>query len=164
LVKPTRNRPEAVILKYGNMRSAAAAIVTCAMMLTPGTAFASDPIGRTIVINEAHTWGPMGTADEYIELQNVSGTAIDISDYRLRFTEPEKSPVQFAKFPKGGWVVEPGEFFLYTGVVYGGPWCGGLIGQYDLPDTGIISLHKPTGEVVASIGVPQEPAERSACE
>jgi hypothetical protein len=139
------------------------AIVAATMVLTPGMASAADPIKQTIVINEARTWGLHGTTDEFIEFQNVSGVPIDVSDYRLRFTEPEKPSVQFARLPFG-WVFEPGEFFLYMGIPFGPPGCTGIIGNYDLPDTGIISLHKPTGEVVASFAVPQEPAPSTPCE
>lgn len=142
-------------------RIIAAGVTVLAVLSTASTMAAAqaDPVsaaGKSIVINEAVTSGYGGPQDEYVEFQNVTDAEIDLGGYYLRFTPRLGRPEHFVDFVEGA-SVAAGELFLYMGADYYGPWCGGPVGAFDIPDSGTISLHQPNGALVASIVVPQNP-------
>lgn len=73
-----------------------------------------------VIINEVRTQGANGASDEFIELLNTTGTAIDIGGWRIVYRSAAgTSDVAVATIPLGT-MIKPGGFYLLANANYAG--------------------------------------------
>jgi predicted extracellular nuclease len=132
------------------MRAALALVVTLSIGLA---GFASGPrqalaVSTTVVISQFQIAGATA-ADEFVELHNVSGSAVDLNGYRLVYRSATgTSDVAVVNWTSST-VVPAGGFYLIAAAVTGSPTPAG----YDDPVTANITFnHSGTGQFAAAGG------------
>lgn len=100
-----------------------------ALAASPAHAATSAPLqpaSTSVLISQVSTQGPAGIMDEFIELQNVQSTALDISNYSIWACSATGQQVLLTTIPVGtvlqGTQTEPGaengRFFLLANANY----------------------------------------------
>jgi hypothetical protein len=121
-------------------------------LLLAGPAIPAAAAGSTtLVISELRTRGPLGANDEFIEIYNLSGGAIDIGGWKLNassFAGAVSLRFTFA----GGTVVASGCHRLVVGSAYGGLVAGDGTLAAGVADDGGVALLTAADVVVDQVG------------
>ena len=121
------------------------------------------PTSAGIVINEFRTRGPGGHYDEFIELRNDATVPIDISAWRLNYSERTVTLVTLATISPGT-ILNPGCHFLLTRSArtqntgsYTGSVPGDKTFEVNMIDEGTsIIVVRPDNTVVDAVGLTQD--------
>ena len=116
---------------------------------------AAGPAGG-MVISEFRTRGPAGANDEFIEIRNGSGAAVDIGGWQVSGSNATGTTQVRATVP-GGVVLPAGCYYLLTNSNSGGPYSGTVAGDLTygvgIADDGGIALLDATSAVVDAVGL-----------
>lgn len=109
-----------------------------------------------IVISEFRTRGPQGANDEFIELQNVSSSAVSLRDWRVEGSNG-LGGTQTRRI-LGPLTLNPGCYFLLTNShPNGGPYSGAATGDMTygvgMMDDGGIALQDSSGRMIDLVGM-----------
>jgi hypothetical protein len=136
---------------------------TPAQAATPHIAI---PPSTTAVISQVSTQGPAGIQDEFVELQNVQATPLDISGYSVWSCSASGTLSLLATVPAGT-VLQPaspqpgaevGSFYLLADVNYSRPTLPDQVYNGDIQRTGGVLLRgapspvSPQGARIDSVG------------
>lgn len=140
--------------KSGLLVSLAAGLVLAVATLAglPADPASASPNG--VVISELRFRGPSGGNDEFVELKNTSGSAVDVSGYRLQGCNSAGTIGTRATVPSGT-ALGPDQHFLFTNTAAGG-YSGAVPGDagYNtgFADNGGARLADAAGTVVDQAG------------
>jgi len=119
------------------------------------------PVSTTVVVNEAQTRGTTGVADEFVELRNISSTAVDVSGWRVQQCDGGAGVTSPRASVRPGTVLPAGASYLLTNAgTAGRPTDGAYSGLVPgdqtygtgLSDTAGIRLVDAGGTVVDQVG------------
>ena len=114
-------------------------------------------ISSTVVISEFRVRGPQGGNDEFIELHNVSASAVDISGWTVRGSN-SSGAVSIRATVAAGTILQPGCYYLLTNTAANG-YSGAVPGNQNysvgVTDDGGIALALPgtTVTIVDQVGM-----------
>jgi hypothetical protein len=114
-------------------------------------------VSSNIVISEFRTRGPNGGSDEFIELYNLSGAAVNIGGWKIKGSNNLGS-VSTRVTITTGVVLNPGCHYLVTNSsTSGGPYSGSVPGNQTystgITDNGGIAATTPSDVVVDAVGM-----------
>ena len=113
-----------------------------------------------LVINEFRTSGPSGERDEFIELRNVSDSALDVAGWSIALVTSTGHRESLGILLPGDSVVNPGCHFLLTGVSGPNAYSSGSIAVGDFRwassffgDDVSFALIDPAGRIADQVGI-----------
>lgn len=112
----------------------------------------------TIVISEFRTRGPSGGNDEFIEIMNISSTAVDISGWKINGSNSATPPATSTRVTiDSPTTLGPGCRFLVTNTNSSGGYSGEVAGNKTyttgIVDTGGIAILMPNNTIVDQVGM-----------
>ena len=129
------------------------AIALLATSIMAGVAAAASP---NILISEFRTRGPLGGNDEFIEIWNNSGVAVNIGGYTLRGSNNAGTTSQRAAVPAGT-ILNPGCYYLFTNATattgYSGAVPGNTTFLTGITDDGGIAILNAAAVIVDQVGM-----------
>jgi predicted extracellular nuclease len=129
------------------------AIALLAMLAMAGVAAAASP---NILISEFRTRGPAGGNDEFVEIWNNSGLAINLSGYTLRGSNNAAGTSQRAIVPAGT-ILNAGCYYLFTNATATGGYSGSVPGNttftVGITDDGGIAILNAAAVIVDQVGM-----------
>jgi predicted extracellular nuclease len=113
----------------------------------------TDAISADIVISEFRTRGTAGGNDEFIELHNRSGLAVDVSGWEVRGSNNAGVNSTRVAIPAGT-TIDPGCFYLVANSgAYSGSAAADLTYGTGITDDGGIGIQTPGGALVDAVGM-----------
>lgn len=134
------------------LRRGGLALAVVPLLLAPSTAAAAP-----VVISEFRTQGPQGGNDEFVEIANTTGAAIDISNWRLAGCASSSGNASTRVTVPAGTSLPAGARYLFTNAAASG-YSGAVAGDATYT-TGIanssnsgLRIENAAGDVVDTIG------------
>jgi hypothetical protein len=114
-------------------------------------------ISSTVVISEFRVRGPNGGSDEFVEIYNLSSSAVNIGGWKLRGSNSSGTVGTRATIPAGT-MIQPGCFYLFTNSsTSGGPYSGPVPGNQTygtgITDDGGLAITMPDDTPVDQVGM-----------
>ena len=129
------------------------AIALLATFTMAGVAEAASP---NILISEFRTRGPSGGNDEFVEIWNNSGVAVNIGGYTLRGSN-NAGTVSVRATVAAGTLLNPGCYYLFTNNNTTGPYSGSVPGNTTyatgFTDDGGIAIFNSAAVSVDQVGM-----------
>ncbi|HEX3598170.1 MAG TPA: lamin tail domain-containing protein, partial [Polyangiaceae bacterium] len=132
-------------------RVLASAVVVLAVVLAPAAAFAAS---TTLVISEVRTHGPNGANDEFVEIFNISSSAVNIGGFLKSSDSLGKTVTTIATLPS--FVLQPKHFYLIVNAgsqSYSGTTAPDLTYTIGIPDDGGIAITNTAGTIIDAVGM-----------
>ncbi|HMJ24574.1 MAG TPA: lamin tail domain-containing protein, partial [Pyrinomonadaceae bacterium] len=111
----------------------------------------------TIVISEFRTRGPNGAADEFVELYNVSNSAVDISGWKINGSNNAAGISTRVTIAASTTIPAHGHFLATNSSASGGPYSGSVPGNQTfatgITDDGGIALLTSANVVIDQVGM-----------
>ncbi len=118
-------------------------------------AAALPALASDLTISNFRVRGPAGGNDEFVELHNGSGTAIDLGGYALLGSNDTGTTGTRANLPAGT-AIAPGCYLLLTNAGsngYSGSVSGDVTYKSGVTDTGGLAIANGAGAIVDQVGL-----------
>ena len=105
-----------------------------------------------VVISEFRTTGPKGGLDEFVELYNPTGAAVNIGGWLIKGSNSAGTTSTRATI-KSGVILQPGQHYLVAGSGYRGTVKANLTYSTGITDDGGIALTLANGTIIDQVGL-----------
>jgi DNA/RNA endonuclease G (NUC1) len=117
----------------------------------------AEAASSTVVISEFRTRGPNGAADEFVELYNITNSAINIGGWKINASNASGTIGTRLTITAGTTIPAHGHFLAFDSSASGGPYTGSVPGNQafttGITDDGGIAILDASNNIIDQVGM-----------